>query len=443
MFSLIRAGVFAALVTLASIFCAAMSVAADKPFERADLAEAAIKLEAQIKSEAGAAGKPLAQIRREPTLRSNATTSATAWCCSASSWPQRRPTARAGCGSRAPSSRSGRPTSASAHCCSSAPAPPPTRPTRCTKNRGEEADSLLIVGRTQADLKKWRPALDALRLSLEIREVADVRALYESMRSDHGFRMLDYSVDADAASPRACFQFSETLPAKRTDFSPFVAVAGIDKPALSAEQKQLCVEGLKHGERYSVTLRAGLPSTVQETLAKSAELSIYVRDRTPLVRFSAKAYVLPRTGQRGIPVVTVNTRAVNIEIYRIGDRNLLDTVLGNDFQRNLDGSDVERLAEDKRRQRLEGRARRRADAQRRGHHRVPGRSGGRRSCARRLCDDRDPPPARSRSAATTISRRNGSSSPTSGSRPIRATTASTCSSIRWPPPSRRARSKCG
>ena len=66
--------------------------------------------------------------------------------------------------------------------------------------------------------------------------------------------MLDYSVDADTASPRACFQFSEDLPGKRTDFSPFVALAGTDKPALSADEKQLCVEGLKHGERYSVTL---------------------------------------------------------------------------------------------------------------------------------------------------------------------------------------------
>ncbi len=33
-----------------------------------------------------------------------------------------------------------------------------------------------------------------------------------------------------------------------------------------------------------------------------------MRDRSPLVRFAGKAYVLPRTGQRGIPVVTVNTR---------------------------------------------------------------------------------------------------------------------------------------
>ena len=118
-------------------------------------------------------------------------------------------------------------------------------------NRNEEADSLVLLSRTFADRKLWRPALDTLRLSLELREVAEVRAAYEEMRGQHGFRILDYSVDSDSASPRACFQFSEQLPGKRTDFSPFVSVAGIDKPALSAEEKQLCIEGLKHGERYA------------------------------------------------------------------------------------------------------------------------------------------------------------------------------------------------
>ena len=117
----------------------------------------------------------------------------------------------------------------------------------------------------------------------------------------HGFRLLDYSVDADAASPRACFQFSEELAGKRTDFSPFVAVGGQDKPALSVQEQQLCVEGLKHGERYSITLRAGIPSLAKETLSTSADFNIYVRDRKPLVRFTGKAYVLPRSGQRGIP----------------------------------------------------------------------------------------------------------------------------------------------
>ena len=197
-----------------------------------------------------------------------------------------------------------------------------------------------------SDRKLWRPALDALRLSLDMREVADVRGQYEKMRDEHGFRLLDYTVDSDGATPRACFQFSEEL-AKRVDFSPFVALAGSDKPALSTEGKQLCVEGLKHGERYNVNLRAGLPSGVKESLPKSAEFNIYVRDRKPFVRFTGRAYVLPRTGQRGIPLVSVNTPAVNVNVFRIGDRNLINTVVGGDFQRALSRYELSDLGDER------------------------------------------------------------------------------------------------
>ena len=194
------------------------------------------------------------------------------------------------------------------------------------------------------------PALDALRFSLDIREAANVRGQYERLRDQYGFRVLDYTVDADTASPRACFQFSEDLPA-RTDFSPFVVLAGADKPAISTAEKQLCVEGLKHGDSYTVTLRAGLPSVVHESLSKSSDFVIYVRDRRPAVRFSSTAYVLPHTGQRGIPVISVNTKTVAVEIYRISDRNLVDAIAGvtsydrGNFQKSLDRSDIERLKE--------------------------------------------------------------------------------------------------
>src|SRR5579871_2878858 len=198
----------------------------------------------------------------------------------------------------------------------------------------DEADALAVLGRSLSDRHLWRPALDALRLSLEGKEVADVRGQYEKLRDEHGFRLVDYSIDSDSASPRACFQFSEEL-AKRTDFTPFVALAGTDKPAVSSEEKQLCVEGLRHGERYTINLRAGLPSSVKEGLPKSAEFNIYVRDRKPFVRFTGRAYVLPRTGQRGIPLVSVNTPAVKVDVFRIGDRNLINTVIDSDFQQQI------------------------------------------------------------------------------------------------------------
>ncbi len=339
----VRAAFAAALVLLLS----APILAAAKSFKRDDLADAAIKLEAQIKAEAGQVTKPAAALRREADaafqrndfrggiqilgqIVTAAPDDSANWLRLAKTVLQLRPgndrerttlLERAATAAYIAYQRS--------------------------SNSAEEAEGLLLIGRSYADRSVWRPALDALRVSLELREVAEVRQQYERLREEHGFRLLDYTVDADAASPRACFQFSEDLPGRRADFSPFVTVAGQDKPAVSAQDRQLCVEGLKHGERYTITLRAGIPSSVKETLAKSADFNIYVRDRKPLVRFTGKAYVLPRTGQRGIPVVSVNTAAVALEIYRIGDRNLVDTVVGREFQRSLDRYDLERLTEER------------------------------------------------------------------------------------------------
>jgi alpha-2-macroglobulin len=348
MISLIRAGLAAALFVVAPLVLALPAAqAAEKAFQNSDLADSAITLEAQIKSDAGAPAKPVAQIRRDADLAfqkndfragmallgqivAAAPNDSATWLRLARTVMQIRPAddnekklllERAATATYIAYQR--------------------------TASRGEEADSLALLGNVLAQEELWRPALDALRLSLEGREVADVRGHYERLREQHGFRVLDYSVDADTASPRACFQFSEDLP-PRTDFSPFVALGGTAKPALTAAEKQLCVEGLAHGESYAVTLRAGLPSTVHETLSKSADFSIYVRDRKPFVRFSSTAYVLPRTGQRGIPVISTNTRAVAIEIYRIGDRNLTDAIGGErygrgDFQRSLSPYEIEQF----------------------------------------------------------------------------------------------------
>jgi uncharacterized protein YfaS (alpha-2-macroglobulin family) len=339
MFVSLRAAIFAALLTLAAVPLAA----ADKPFERDELADAAIRLEGQVKNEARQAAKPLASLRQELELasrRNDQRTVAQALSRIAATEPNNAATwlrlARTLLQVRTQDE------SERSQLLERAAAAAYVAYQR-TRNRNEEADSLVLIGRSFADRKLWRPALDAIRVALELREVPEVRATYETLRDEHGFRLLDYTVDSDSASPRACFQFSEELLSKRTDFAPFVSVAGMDKPALSADEKQLCVEGLKHGERYNVTVRSGLPSSVKEALRKSAEFTIYVRDRKPSVRFAGRAYVLPRSGQRGIPLVSVNTRAATIEILRIGDRNLTDTVLGSDFQRNLDRYDVERL----------------------------------------------------------------------------------------------------
>ena len=174
-----------------------------------------------------------------------------------------------------------------------------------------------------------------------------MRSIYEQLREEHGFRITDFKVDSDAASPRVCFQFSDPLATGKVDFAPYVAVSGNASAAVSAEAQQLCVDGLKHSERYAVVLRQGLPSSVGESLLKSADYEIYVRDRSPQTRFTGRNYVLPSTGQEGIPVVSVNTAKVDVEVYRIGDRNLLPTVRSYDFLGQLTRSSAAEIARDK------------------------------------------------------------------------------------------------
>ena len=339
MLSFVRAGLAAALIALALVPAAA----ADKAFQRSNLDDAAIKLEAQIKQDAGTATKSLASLRQQADAAFQKRDFRTGMLVlgqmvtaapnDAASWLRLARTVRQ------IGPRDGREKALLLNRATTAA----YIAYRRAADGGIEADSLALLGQMLADRQLWRPALDAMRLSLALRETADLRGQYEKLRAEHGFRLLDYSVNSDAVSPRACFQFSEGLP-RRTDFSPFVAVEGQAKPAVSASDKQLCVEGLQHGERYQVTLRAGLPSTVRETLAKSADFTIFVRDRKPFVRFSGKAYVLPRTGQRGIPLLSVNTGAVKLTVYHIGDRNLIDTVLGYQFQRNLTRYQAQNLA---------------------------------------------------------------------------------------------------
>lgn len=320
--------------------------AAEKAFRRDELADSAIKLEAQIKSEAGVVAKPAATLRTDidNAFRRNdfrgglqligqlvtaAPDDSATWLRLARTIFMIRTTStseqtlfneRAATAAYIAYQRAGNP--------------------------GEEADALAVLGKALSEQKLWRPSLDALRLSLDLKEVADVRGQYERIRDERGFKLLDYTVDSDSASPRACFQFSEDL-LRRADFAPFVTQAGNDKPALSTDARQLCVEGLKHGERYSIALRAGLPSQVKETLPKSADFNIYVRDRKPFVRFTGRAYVLPRTGQRGIPLVSVNTPSVGVQVYRIGDRNLINTVIGGDFQRALSSYELSTLGDER------------------------------------------------------------------------------------------------
>ena len=208
-------------------------------------------------------------------------------------------------------------------------------------NKEDRAEALALLALALERRQNWRDSLNALKASLQLVERAAIRQRYDALYKSHGFRMLDYTVDSNSAEPRLCISFSEPLK-KSENYAKYVKVQGLDNPAISTSGRQLCIEGLQHGKRYSIRLRAGIPARIDDRLAKPVELSVYVKDRSPSVRLSGNKYVLPSSGQNGIPVTSVNTDRVNIEVYRYNDRSLARALEG-DFLKQLAGYSIDEL----------------------------------------------------------------------------------------------------
>lgn len=191
--------------------------------------------------------------------------------------------------------------------------------------------------------QNYRAALNSYKASLALSDVAQTRAAYADLKTRQGFRVINNTVDTDSVSPRACVQFSEPLVKNGVDYSSFVTLDGAAPKAIEAKGSEICVEGLTHGQRYKIALRAGLPSSVEEPLEKQVDLDIYVRDRSGSVRFTGENFVLPGTARRGIPLVSVNIDHADLKLYRVGDRSIATLLTNSQFLTQMDGYGAERL----------------------------------------------------------------------------------------------------
>ncbi|MFO1174771.1 MAG: alpha-2-macroglobulin family protein [Paracoccaceae bacterium] len=202
-------------------------------------------------------------------------------------------------------------------------------------SKGAQASALLVMARALEASGRGHDMIPALKLaqSLQPRDEAD-KLLTEAM-GKYGFNIADNSVESDSANPRLCATFNGPLAASGVDYATFVQLpeSGL---SVDASDNQICVSGVQHGKRYSLTFRKGLPAADGETLAKDTVLSLYVRDRSPQVLFPGRAYILPRAGQAGIPVQTVNAAKLDLKLVRISDRNLVRTIEQDYFARPLD-----------------------------------------------------------------------------------------------------------
>jgi len=199
---------------------------------------------------------------------------------------------------------------------------------------GARASGLDLLARAYEKAGRGRDMIPALRLALNEQPRQDLEDALDAAIGKYGFRVADSTVQSDSVTPRICGEFSERLVKSGVDYEPFVRV---DAPGIAvlAEDRQLCLVGVQHGQRYRVTFREGLPAASGERLAKDVNVSLYVRDRSPAVRFPGRSYVLPKLADAALPVETVNLTELDLRLRRVSDRNLLRAVQDGYFGRPL------------------------------------------------------------------------------------------------------------
>ena len=185
---------------------------------------------------------------------------------------------------------------------------------------------LVLMGDALERNGRGRDTVQALRLAQSLQARDDTAVLLDDAIGKYGFRIDETLVQSDLARPRICASFSEDLVPSGVDYATYVQLPEAGLAVESDGYRQLCVTGVQHGSRYTITFREGLPAADGQTMAKSVDLTQYVRDRAPGVRFAGRGYVLPKSGDAFLPVETVNTDKLDLTLFRVTDRNLLRSI---------------------------------------------------------------------------------------------------------------------
>jgi uncharacterized protein YfaS (alpha-2-macroglobulin family) len=138
-----------------------------------------------------------------------------------------------------------------------------------------------------------------------------------------GFAVWTNRIDTSGAQPVACIRMTRKLDSSKS-YTDYVMVSpelgGV--PAVAVRGDELCVGGIGFVDRR-VTLLKGLPAAGGETLEANADVDFTFGEKPAYVGFAGDGVILPREEADGVGIETVNVTKLNIEVWRVPDRNLV------------------------------------------------------------------------------------------------------------------------
>lgn len=209
----------------------------------------------------------------------------------------------------------------------------------------ERREDLVLVGQLLELHEDYDLAIAAYQEALDIAADPDLAERTAFLQQEYGFRAQWVDVYADRDEPRACIQFTDMLPTgPSADLGSYVRLEPAAPYELTVEGYSLCLNGLRHGESYNVTVLAGLPAAEgNQRTFEDFTYALAVENRPAGISFRGTAYVLPTGGVGTVPVSTVNLDVIDIEVLRINDRNLVNQVVRERVGDSLDGWDLDEI----------------------------------------------------------------------------------------------------
>ncbi len=211
------------------------------------------------------------------------------------------------------------------------------------------ADALLLIAEALEDQQRYRLATEVFdELSRLLPEDPTFAERRDWLRRQYGFHIEETTVAFERDRPQICLNFSDPLqPARLVHYADYVRIAPEVPIEVLAEDRALCIEGVSHGERYTVTVLSGLPSADGERLIGDDVFARDVDEREPQVGFRGDTYILPRGGAATAPLTTVNVAEVELQLLRINDRGLMEQIVEDRIGATVDGYDIREIAENR------------------------------------------------------------------------------------------------
>jgi tetratricopeptide (TPR) repeat protein len=297
---------------------------------------------------------------------------------------------------------------------------------------GERARALFRLGELYDPIKEPKKAIAAFREALELEDNPRIAKRYQELADANAFQIKGVEVESDSAQPKFCLNFSDDLAkGRQIHYEDYLVISRLSS-RWSAPEGAAVMRGR----------RAPRPELCHQgpgwhPLRDRRENPRQLRISPPRLRIanrrwaSGARYVLPKTSNQQLPLISVNLEQARLRVLRINDRNLLREIENRRITNLLDGYDLNGSP----RIRRTGLGRRPDSGQRRAQSGSDYRFSDQRNSARpatgHLHRRRRTRSIRRPGQATRIGPRNGWWFPTWACSPCAATTVCMCSPARW------------